>query len=122
MRLCYTTVCAVLIVGCQSPRHSRHENVRIADSLERQITADEARHILFDDIDRDIEAAQARPAAEEGVGDVVTDLSQVRQGLSSRFDSFLERSREGDELWMYRTHVTADRRGGESGFALVRKG
>jgi hypothetical protein len=122
MRTCFPIVCAFLLVGCQSPQGPHDKTARIADALERRITADEARHILLDVIDREIRAAQTRSATDEDARIVVTGLSRYRQRLSSKFDSFLGRSRPGDELWGYRTFATADHRGGESGFALVRDG
>jgi hypothetical protein len=122
MRLCYAIICAVLLVGCQSPPGTHDETVRIALALKRRITPDEARHILFDDIDRAIQAAQTHLAAHEDVRTEVAILSSQRQRLSARFDSFFTHSRAGDELWDYRTYVTPEQRGGESGIALVREG
>ena len=122
MPLYFAIVCAVLLVGCQSPPGPHDEAVRIADALKRRVTPDEARHILFDDIDRAIQAAQGHSATHEDARTEVAVLSRQRQRLSSRFDSFVSRSRPGDALWEYRTYVTADHRGGESGFALVRDG
>jgi hypothetical protein len=115
MRRYFGMLCAVLVVGCQSPTRSYEA---LAASLTRRITPDEARHILFDLIDRDIQAAEAHDASRTELA----VLSEQRQLLSSRFDSFLRHSRAGDELWDYRTYVTADHRGGNSGFALLRDG
>ena len=121
MHLYFAIVCAVLLIGCQSPSGSHSEAVRIADALKQRLTPEEARHILLDDIDRAIQAAQKRSATHEADTEAAV-LSRQRQRLSARFDSFLSRSRTGDEVWDYRTYVTADQRGGESGFALVRAG
>ena len=122
MRLCLPIVCAVLLAGCQSQPCSHDESVRIAGALKTRITPDEVRHILFDDIDRAIQTAKTDLTTHEDVRTEVVMLSRQRRRLSSRFDSFLGHSRSGDELWDYRTYVTPERRGGESGFALVREG
>ncbi len=122
MRLCFAIICAVLLVGCKSQHDSHDETVRVANALERRITPDEARHILFDHIDRAMHAAQMHSASNEDARLELAILSQRRQRLGSKFDSFLGRSRTGDEIWDYRTYATADRRGGESGFAIVRDG
>jgi hypothetical protein len=119
MRRYVTILCAVLVVGCQSPKRSHNG---IADSLKSRMTPDEARQIIFDHIDQAIKVAQTRSAADEDVRTELAVLSKHRQRLSSEFHSFLIRSRAGDELWDYRTYVTADHRGGERGFALVRDG
>jgi hypothetical protein len=118
MRLHVAIVLTFVVVGCQSPSASRHANACIAKSLEKRIGDEEARHIAFDDIDRTMRAAQSNGSdfAELEV------LARHRKSLYSKIEAFLSRFRGGDQLWVYRTHVTADRRGGESGFALVRDG
>ncbi len=120
MRFHFAIVCAVLLVGCQSPHGSRDDTARIANALEKHITTDEARHILFDDIDGVAQRIQARASDNEESRAQLEILARQRQRLSSRLESLLSRSRKGDELWSYRTYATADRRGGENGFALIR--
>ena len=120
MRFHFVIVSAVLLVGCQSPNESRDTTTRIAESLARQITAEEARRIILDRFDPDIQAAQARSATDEDSRLELEVLTRGRRRKISGLESFLSRRQNGDELWTYRTYVTADRRGGESGFALVR--
>jgi hypothetical protein len=115
-------ICTVLFAGCQSPNGSHDDAARIANALEKQITIEEARHILFDDIDRAMQAVQARATDTEDSRTELKILAGHRRMLNSRLESLLSRSRNGDALWSYRTYVTADRRGGESGFALIRDG
>jgi hypothetical protein len=45
----------------------------------------------------------------------------LRNSRGSDLDSFLQRFREGDELWYYRTYVW-ENRGGEGGIAILRNG
>lgn len=120
MRLHVAIVCAVLLVGCQSPNSIDVDIARIASWLERRITHGEARHIFHDDFERAV--AQARAANHEDSRAELEVLAKQRQRRISKLESFLSRSRRGDELWVYRTCATADRRGGESGFVLVRDG
>jgi len=122
MRFHVAIVCAVLFVGCQSPQGSHDDTARIANALEKHITTEEARHILFDDIDRATQRVRARATDNEDSRTELEIWAKQRRRLSSSLESLLSRSREGDELWSYRTYVTADRRGGESGFALIRDG
>jgi predicted small secreted protein len=82
----------IVLAACNTPSGSGFETVRIENALERRVTVEEARH------------------------------KWLRDGLSSRLESFLSGAQEGDELWLYRTYVTTDRRGGETGLALVRGG
>jgi hypothetical protein len=109
----------VLLVGCQSPQSPRDDDTaRIASSLERCITNEEARRMILNDIDLGIQGKQAQaPDPRE-----LVILAKNRKAISSRLESFLARSRSGDQLWVYRTYVAADWRGGESGLALVRAG
>jgi len=118
VRFLIAIVCTVLVIGCESPQSSRDDNASIASSLEKPITNEEARHILFDDIDRSIRVAQTQ-ASDQAELEI---LVKHRQKLSSSLESFLSRVRAGDQLWLYRIYATSDRRGGESGFALLRDG
>lgn len=110
---------ALLLAACRSVYDRPNQTDRIADALERRVTEAEARDILLGPIDRSIEAA---PPNDNDGSRLVESLIRLRQTLSARLDAFLSGSREGDQLWFYRTYVTVDRRGGESGFALVRDG
>ena len=120
MRFVLVIVCATLLIGCHSPRSSGDETAQIASSLERRVTDAEARHILLDDIERAMQAA--RSANHDDSHRELEVLDKKRQRLTSKFESFLSHFQKDDQLWVYRTYVTSDRRGGESGFALVRNG
>jgi hypothetical protein len=119
-----------LLIGCQSQHASRddaggladsyqrHAVIRIEDSLERRVTVEEARHMALDSIDHTIQVAK-NEASDQKLPD---HLARNRELMSSRLESFLARLHEGDQLWSYRAYDTVDRRGGESGFAIVREG
>lgn len=87
-----------------------------------RLTAEEARQILFNDIDRVMETLQVRAADNEDCRAELKILARHRQRQSSSLESLLSQSHKSDQIWHYRTYVTADRRGGESGIALVRNG
>ncbi len=119
MRFHFVIICAVLLVGCQSAHESRDAAARIAESLERQITAEEAQRIVVSHINPAIRAAQARSAAHEDSRVELEILTRHRQRSISELESFLSRRQSGDELW---TYLTAGPPCRESGLALVRGG
>ena len=106
---------AVTFAGC---RTSAGFDTTIENSLERRVTYEEARHIALDGSDWDMKAAADHNASHREL----EILRDDRQRASSKLEAFLSQSREGDELWLYRTYVTVDRRRGEKGLALIRGG
>jgi hypothetical protein len=131
MRYLIAIVGMTLLLGCQSLYSSRDDpaglaasfercvTAHIADSLERRITEEEARHILLDPFERDMRKLQ-EPAASGANSRLEWDpLNKGRQRWNSKLEVFLAHSRTGDQLW---TYVTADPPCRESGFALVRGG
>jgi hypothetical protein len=127
-------IVTTLLLGCQShyvsrgdveglvASYERQVAARIGNALERRVTVEEARHVVFDEIDRAIQTVQTRSASKAEGRAELEILTRERKRRSAKFDTFLSRSRSGDELWLYRTSVTADQRGGESGLAFVRDG
>jgi hypothetical protein len=83
----------VLLIGCVIPAERLHGNVEIENALVKRVTDEEARAI----------------ALSSG-------------GDDSKLEKFFLLRRPDDELWTYRTFVTADLRGGQSGLALIRRG
>jgi len=72
------------------------------------------------DFDQEIAAMQSRATTNESYRVGVESLAKTRDECSAKLDSFLSHSRKGDELWFYKTTVTADGRGGTYGIAIVR--
>jgi hypothetical protein len=119
MRFVVAILCAVLIVGCQSPQDSHGDVAAIAASLQRRVTEEEARHIVLGYVEDRTQKLQERAASDEDSRVELEVLDKKRQRSISRLEAFLSGSRKGDELWTYRT---ATRPCQESGLALVSAG
>lgn len=111
--------CLVLLLGCQTPEGVR-ERAWIMGGLEKRVTPDEARLVAFRHIDTAIK--QDLALNTDGGREEAETLAKLRQNQNSKLDWFLGRCRDGDEIWTYRYYLTPDRRGGESGLAILRKG
>ena len=119
VRLPLVIVGVALLVGCRSAHDTGDTSSSIVESLERQLTTEEAQRIVLSYFDSAIQAAQARSATNAVSRDEIRILTRHRQRSVSRLESFLSHKRSGDELW---TYLTAKPRCRESGLALVRGG
>ena len=120
MRLHLIIACVALLAGgCRSAHTPGDRSGSIAQSLERQITADEAHRIAHSYLIAAIQAAQARSSTNADSRDELRILRSHHQRSVSRLESFLSLKKSGDELW---TYLTAGPRCRESGFALLRDG
>lgn len=122
LRLNVVLAFTLVFAGCQSYHDTSNNIARIAKSLERHISAQEARHIVLDYTEGAVKAARANTANPEESRQELEILTKNREQCSSRLESFLSRLRKGDELWVYRTYVSPGRPCGEMGFARVRRG
>jgi hypothetical protein len=119
MRLNVLIICVALFVGCHSAHNSRGASDGIAESLERQITVEEAQRIVCSYLEFGIQAARASSATNVDSRDELRVLESMQQRSLSQLESLLSYKKSGDELWTYLTAGPGCR---ESGFALVRDG
>lgn len=102
--------CLALLFGCQSQDPTR-DHARIMRGLEKRVTAEEARGIVLADLDNCIAEGRAMNTDESRKEAQLS--TQIREIRNSKLDSFFARRRTGDEIWVYRTYATPDRRGGQ---------
>ena len=105
--------------GCRSDRTNSPEWLTWAD-LDRKVTRDECLHFVLGDLDRQIQALEAKVhnGTEANVELSVTRHERERQ--ERRLEAFLSRAGNSDQLWTYRTYATKDGRGGSMGLARTR--
>ena len=120
IRFLAVSICLISWLGCRSSQLSQQEAAHISNALEKQLTVVEARQIVLEDLDHQIQQAQTRAATNEASQEVLAVLTGLRTGRLSQFENFLSATRPGDSLWTYQTRATTDRGCRENGLAIVR--
>ena len=94
-------------------------HVEIGNSLETRTTIEDAPYQLLPGVLRDGQSPAGTAADNHGTR---AELDFILKRLRSQLEPLWSRVLPGDELWVYRAYLTADKRGGERGVAIVRNG
>ena len=122
LRFLAVSLCLISWLGCRSSQLSQQEAAHISNALKKQITVVEARQIVLEDLNHQIQQAQTRAATNEASREVLEVLAGMRTRRLSQVENFLSKTRDGDSLWTYQTRATIDRGCRENGLAIVRDG